>query len=94
MAEVESALYQHPGVAAVAVVGYPDDRLGERACAVVIPGGAAPTLEDLTAHLAGLGMTKSYWPERLEVVEDLPRTASGKIQKFVLRERLAAGPHW
>jgi cyclohexanecarboxylate-CoA ligase len=87
--EVESALYQHPLVAEVAVVGYPDPRLGERACAVVVPDGQAPTLEDLAAHLAQLGMTRAYWPERLEVVDQLPKTASGKIQKFTLRQRLA-----
>lgn len=87
--EVESALYQHPLVAEVAVVGYPDPRLGERVCAVVVPDGQIPTLEDLTAHLAQLGMTKTYWPERLELVDRLPKTASGKIQKFALRQRLA-----
>jgi cyclohexanecarboxylate-CoA ligase len=87
--EVESALYQHPMVAEVAVVGYPDPRLGERVCAVIVPDGQAPTVDDLTAHLARLGMTRTYWPERLEVVDQLPKTASGKVQKFILRERLA-----
>lgn len=88
--EVESALYQHPAVAEVAVIGYPDDRLGERACALVVPEGTAPTLDDLTTHLARLGMTKTYWPERLEIVAQLPKTASGKIQKFLLRDALTA----
>jgi cyclohexanecarboxylate-CoA ligase len=87
--EVESALYQHPLVAEVAVVGYLDPRLGERACAVVVPDGQAPSLEDLTAHLAQLGMTRVYWPERVEIVDQLPKTASGKVQKFALRQRLA-----
>jgi cyclohexanecarboxylate-CoA ligase len=88
--EVESALYQHPLVAEVAIVGYPDPRLGERVCAVVVPDGQVPTIDDLTDHLAQLGMTKTYWPERLEIVDRLPKTASGKMQKFILRERFAA----
>lgn len=87
--EVESALYQHPQVAEVAVVGYPDDRLGERACALIVPAGTPPTLGDLTTHLAQLGMTKTFWPERLEIVEQLPKTASGKVQKFLLRDAFA-----
>lgn len=86
--EVESSLLRHPSVRDVAVVGYPDERLGERACAVLVASGAAPTLEDLQAHLAGLGMAKQYWPERVELVSALPRTPSGKVQKFVLRDRV------
>ncbi|WP_033333299.1 MULTISPECIES: AMP-binding protein [Streptomyces] len=88
VAEVEAALLRHPAVRDVAVVGYPDERLGERACAVLIAAGAAPSLDDLRAHLDGLGMAKQYWPERVEVVAALPKTPSGKIQKFVLREQL------
>lgn len=88
--EVEAALLRHPGVRDVAVVGYPDDRLGERACAVLVTTGSAPSLDDLRAHLAGLGMAKQYWPERIELTETLPKTPSGKIQKFVLREQLRA----
>ncbi|HXM56396.1 MAG TPA: long-chain fatty acid--CoA ligase, partial [Candidatus Dormibacteraeota bacterium] len=88
VAEVESLLYQHPRVREVAVVAYPDARLGERACAVVAPEGEPPTLAELQRHLEGLGMAKSFWPERLEIVDELPKTPSGKIQKFVLRQRL------
>ena len=72
----------------VAVVGYPDQRLGERACAILVVSGPHPTLDDIRAHLNGLGMAKQYWPERLEVKRELPRTPSGKVQKFVLREEL------
>ena len=87
--EVEAVLYTHPQVQEVAVVGYPDDRLGERACAVVVAqGDAAPTLADLTAWLDRHGMARQFWPERLEVVAEMPKTPSGKIQKFHLRERL------
>jgi cyclohexanecarboxylate-CoA ligase len=91
VAEIEKALYAHRAVAEVAVVGYPDDRLGERACAVVVPAeGATPTLDDLTDHLEEVGLPRAYWPERLELMAALPRTPSGKVQKFVLREALAA----
>ena len=88
--EVEAALLRHPAVREVAVVGYPDERLGERACAVIVPDGPPPTLADLRAHLITLGMAKQYWPERIEVVDELPKTPSGKMQKFVLRERMKA----
>jgi cyclohexanecarboxylate-CoA ligase len=78
-------------VAEVAVVAMPDPRLGERACAfVAVRPGAALTLADLTSHLLARGTAKTYLPERLEVVDALPRTPSGKIQKFKLRERLQA----
>jgi 3-phosphoshikimate 1-carboxyvinyltransferase len=90
-AEIEQCLYAHPAVAEVAVVGMPDPRLGERACAcVVLRDGADLTLEDVRAHLQQARMAKQYWPERVEVMAEMPRTASGKIQKFILRERVAA----
>ena len=84
VAYVENVLYEHPDVAAVAVVGLPDPRLQERACAVVVlkPGVAEFTLDDMRAFLAEKGVARQYWPERLEVLPELPRTASGKIQKF------------
>ncbi len=87
VAEVEDLLLRHPAVADVAVVAVPDERLGERGCAVVLPHGAAPTLTELTTYLDEQGMAKQFWPERLELVDEMPRTASGKIQKYVLRER-------
>lgn len=90
--EIEALIYEHPQVHEVAVVPYHDERLGERVCAVVVPSGNdPPTLEDLTGYLSSLGVAKHFWPERLEVRSALPKTASGKIQKFVLREELA-GP--
>jgi acyl-CoA synthetase (AMP-forming)/AMP-acid ligase II len=87
-AEVENALMSCPGIVEVAVVGIPDDRTGERAVAFVQPVATAPTLADLTAHLAAIGLAKPKWPEELRIVDEFPRTASGKVQKFVLRERL------
>lgn len=86
--EVESLLFAHPGVREVAVVAYPDPRLGERACAFVVTDAETLTLGDLTAWLAKAGMAKQYWPERVELVDALPKTASGKIQKHVLREQV------
>ncbi len=87
--EVEAAVVAHPQVHEAAVVPYADDRLGERVCAVVVAAGDPPTLDQLRTHLEQLGMSRTYWPERLEVRAELPKTASGKTQKFVLREELA-----
>ena len=89
--EIENLLYKHPAVSAVAVVGFPDARLGERGCAFIVPRDGS--MIDLTAVQAYLGearMAKQFWPERVELVAELPRTASGKIQKFKLREIAAA----
>ncbi|MDO5631971.1 MAG: cyclohexanecarboxylate-CoA ligase [Paracoccus sp. (in: a-proteobacteria)] len=87
--EVEAALFRHPAVQSVAVVGYPDERLGERACAFIVPKpGQTISLEQMTAHLRSCHFATQYWPERLEIVDALPATASGKVQKFVLRNRL------
>ncbi len=89
--EIEALLYKHPAVAAAALVGYPDARLGERGCAfVVLRPGTAFTLEMLQSYMAECKVAKQYWPERVEILDDLPRTPSGKVQKFKLRERVAA----
>jgi acyl-CoA synthetase (AMP-forming)/AMP-acid ligase II len=92
-AEVEQLLAHMPGVAEVAVVAAPDERLGEHGCAFfrMQDGAAAPDLDAVRAHLSEAGMARQKWPEELRVVDELPRTPSGKIQKFVLRERLRAG---
>jgi cyclohexanecarboxylate-CoA ligase len=90
VAEVENLIYRHPKVAECAVVAMPDTRLGERACAFVIARDGAPfDLAELAHFLAEEGMAKPYWPERLELVSEMPRTPSGKIQKFKLRELAA-----
>lgn len=88
VAEVENVLITHEYVQEVAVVGLPDERLGERGCAIIVPHDQAPTLADLTAHLDAEGMAKQYWPEHLVVIPEMPRTPSGKIQKFLLRKQL------
>jgi cyclohexanecarboxylate-CoA ligase len=89
--ELEDLLAAHPGVAEVAVVGVPDAAAGEIACAVLRlrPQTPAPTLADVTAYLAARGLSRRKLPERLVVVDEFPRTASGKILKRALRDRLA-----
>jgi cyclohexanecarboxylate-CoA ligase len=88
--EIEAALYRLPRVREVAIVAYPDVRLGERACAVVVPTiGEGVTLEDIKEHLKAERFAQQFWPERIEIRESLPRTPSGKIQKYVLRQELA-----
>jgi acyl-CoA synthetase (AMP-forming)/AMP-acid ligase II len=86
-AEVEEALQALPGVAEVAVVAAPDPRLGEHACAVVRmrPYAEPVTLAAVRAHLEGVGLARQKWPETLRLVDDFPRTASGKIRKVDLR---------
>jgi cyclohexanecarboxylate-CoA ligase len=89
--EIESLLYKHPAVLSTAIVGYPDDRLGERSCAfVVLRPGANFDLLACQEWMAENKVAKQYWPERIEIIEALPATASGKIQKFTLRERAKA----
>jgi len=89
VAEIEQLLYEHPAVAEVAIVAMADERLGERACAFVVSADPDSGLgfEAMQAYLDERRVAKPYWPERLELVSELPRTPSGKIQKFVLREQ-------
>ncbi|HEU5083728.1 MAG TPA: AMP-binding protein [Acidimicrobiales bacterium] len=91
-AEIEEAIATVPGVAEVAVVAAPDERLGEHACAVVRlqPGAGPLDLDQLTAHLGDVGIARQKWPEELQVVDDFPRTPSGKIRKIDLRAELRA----
>jgi cyclohexanecarboxylate-CoA ligase len=88
--EVEQLLYTHAAVREVAIVAMPDERLGERACAfVVLEPGSEFDFARMQRHLDVGRLSKPYWPERLEIVDELPRTPSGKIQKFVLRDRIS-----
>lgn len=88
--EVEEVLARHPKVVEASIVGMPDPRLGERVCAFVVAvPGATLTLPELLDFVRGTGLTKQKWPERLEVVTDLPRTSIGKIHKASLRTRAA-----
>jgi cyclohexanecarboxylate-CoA ligase len=90
--EVEALLYRHPAVAQVAIVAYPDERLGERACAIVVPkAGQTLDFADMTEFLKSHKLAVQYIPERLIVRDAMPATPSGKIQKFRLRDMLRAG---
>lgn len=85
--EIESLLYKHPAVQQVAVVAYPDERLGERACAVVVPKpGHEIDLASVVSFLKDNKVALNYIPEKLIVSDAMPATPSGKIQKFKLRE--------
>lgn len=86
-AEIEDLLYRHPKIGAVAVLGFPDNRLGESACAAVIPKpGETVTLEEITEFLRDQGVAKFKFPERLEIVAEFPRTPTGKLRRNVLRD--------
>ena len=89
-AEIEEALMTMPSIAECAVVAAPDARTGEHATAVVRVRGdaAAPDLAAVQAHLGSAGLPKQKWVEEVRIVEDFPRTPSGKIRKFVLRDAL------
>jgi acyl-CoA synthetase len=88
--EVEELVLRLPGVAEVAVVAAPDARLGEHACAFVrpLPGEHVPSLDVVRAHLGAAGLARQKWPEELRAIDDFPRTPSGKVQKFFLRDDL------
>jgi acyl-CoA synthetase (AMP-forming)/AMP-acid ligase II len=89
--EVEEVLLTMPAVAEAVVVSAPDARLGERTAAVlrVKSGHAMPTIEEVRDHFKGAGMAAQKWPEELHQVDDFPRTASGKVQKFLVRRDIA-----
>ena len=85
--EIEDALFEYPGVQEVAVVPMPHERLGETACAYVrVDPGVEIDVALAAAFLCERGLAKQKYPERIEIVDDLPRTASGKIQKYRLRD--------
>ena len=97
--EVENAVSTHPGVSGCAVVGMPDPVLGERICAYIVvrTRERIPSVEQLAEHMQRLGFAKFKWPERIEVVDALPLTRVGKLDKSALREdirrKLAEPPH-
>ena len=88
--EIEDALHRHPAIQEVACVAMPHERLGETVCAFVIPQpGCSVDVAALAFHLQQAGLARQKFPERVELVADLPRTASGKVQKNLLRDRIA-----
>lgn len=88
--EVNDALEGCPGMGDHTIIGMPDDRLGERICAfaVPLPGYENLTLEDVLAYLKEKKVPKRFWPERLELIDRIPHTGSGKVKKYLLREEL------
>jgi acyl-CoA synthetase (AMP-forming)/AMP-acid ligase II len=90
-AEIEGLMFEHPEIAQVAVIGVPDERMGEVGMAFVVPEpGSSPTPEALAAwcreHMANYKA-----PRRIVLVDELPMNAAGKVQKFVLKEKALAG---
>ena len=89
--EIEDALHEIPAVYEAAVVAMPHARLGETGCAyIVLEEGASLTFDEMVASLDKTGMAKQKYPERLEIIDEFPRTPAGKIRKNVLRQRIAA----
>ncbi|WP_342605746.1 AMP-binding protein [Peribacillus sp. FSL E2-0159] len=90
VAYVENVLYEHPDISSAQVIAVPDSRLQEKACACIsMKTGKSPiTMDSMQEFLSEKGLAKQYWPEFLEIMDDFPRTASGKIQKFRLREMI------
>jgi acyl-CoA synthetase (AMP-forming)/AMP-acid ligase II len=91
--EVEEVLLAMPGVAEAVVVAAPDERLGERAAAVLRlkPGQSMPSLAEVRTHFEQAGVARQKWPEELHEVDDFPRTASGKVQKYRVRHSIREG---
>jgi salicylate---CoA ligase len=88
--EVENLVYRMPGIAQVAAVAAPDAELGERICVFVVPRPGSPiSLDAIRDGMAAAGVARFKWPERLEVVAELPVTKMGKLDKKALREILA-----
>lgn len=87
--EIEEVLYTHPAVSQAAIVAIPDERLGQRAAAIVVlkDKTASLTLHDVTAFLDEQGVSKTHWPEAFKVVDEFPMTSTGKFQRYALREQ-------
>ena len=88
--EINDNLEGCPGILDHTVIGMPDERLGERICAFVVPaeGFESLSLSDVIEYLKGQRISKRFWPERLELIDRIPHTGSGKVKKYLLREEL------
>ena len=84
--EIEDVLIRHPKVRTAAIVGAPHERLGEVGCAFVVAEDEPPTMAELRDHFEQAGVTRQFWPEQLHILDEMPMTPSGKVQKFKLRE--------
>lgn len=90
--ELEDLLVQHPAITSVACVAMPDEQLGEKVCAYVVTAEGQPDIDmpTMQEYLLSKNLSKSKLPERIEIIEALPMTATGKIQKHILRDMIAA----
>jgi acyl-CoA synthetase (AMP-forming)/AMP-acid ligase II len=88
--EVEDVLYTHPKVADVAVLGIPDQERGEMVVAFVVPKDAddPPAITDVREHCKAVGLMTQKIPERIEIIDEMPRNPSGKVPKHQLRARI------
>ena len=87
--EVEDLLVNHPDIAEIAIVGLPDPRTGERACAVIVPSGSAhPDVEGLRDFLGARGLAKFKMPEQVAIWQALPKNDAGKVLKHRIRDEL------
>ena len=88
--EVEEALYTHPKIKQCVVIAKPDERLGERIAAIAILHDPSETLtlEEVVSYVAEKGINKKHWPEVIKTVDSFPMTASGKIQRFMIKQQL------
>lgn len=88
--EINDKLEGCPGIGDHTVIGMPDDRLGERICAFVVPllGYEQLSLSDVIGYLVKTNVPKRFWPERLELISKIPHTNSGKVKKYLLKEEL------
>ncbi|MBC2889197.1 medium-chain fatty-acid--CoA ligase [Gordonibacter massiliensis (ex Traore et al. 2017)] len=88
--EVDEAVTGCPGIGDHATIGVPDARLGERICLFAVPtGDARPGVAEVAAHLKGKNVQKRLWPERVEYIDAVPRTESGKVRRNQLFDELA-----
>ncbi|MBF0276814.1 MAG: AMP-binding protein [SAR324 cluster bacterium] len=89
----ENILSTHPNISYAAVIGFPDERLGERICAVIVPKGDLPDLDEIVAYSITHGLPKYHCPELMFTVDQMPMTPAGKIRKNELRELIIVQTH-
>ena len=88
--EIDENLMECPGIGDHATIGMPDERLGERICTFAVPTGEErPELADITGYLDGQHVPKRLWPERIEYIDEIPKTATGKVKRHLLAAELA-----
>lgn len=87
--EIDRNLDGFPGIIGHAAIGMPDERLGERICVFAVTSGPRrPTLSEICNYLEKMGVQKRLWPERIEFIDQIPHTATGKVKRYLLAEEL------